>query len=215
MGIPDCVRVGEISSLNYEEGTAKVIYPDKNDAVSKEIPFMWFEYDMPVVGDYVYVVLLNTGVEDGLIIGRYYMDGRQPIEPGAHIWRKEFGEDTFARYNRDTKTFTLKAENIVLEGNVEITGTLEVKETLTIQNDLLVSGDIHTEKELEVKGSLLVEKDLDVKGNANINGMSSDDDTIFVKKNVVVEKDFTVEKETELKKNLHVIGKIEEDGEEV
>lgn len=51
----DTIRVGKISSLNYEKGLARVTYSDRDNSVTKEIPLVspWGEYYMPEVDDYV------------------------------------------------------------------------------------------------------------------------------------------------------------------
>ena len=52
----DIIRVGYISNVNYAEGTAQVVYKDRDNAVSPYLPFTSNEYDPPETDTLVYVV---------------------------------------------------------------------------------------------------------------------------------------------------------------
>ena len=45
------IRVGKISSVDYPSGTVRVVYEDQDDAVTRPIPLLSFEYLMPEVDD--------------------------------------------------------------------------------------------------------------------------------------------------------------------
>ena len=40
----ETVRFGKISSVNYEAGTVRVVYHEKDDCVTSEIPLLSSEY---------------------------------------------------------------------------------------------------------------------------------------------------------------------------
>ena len=56
----DIIRVGYISNVNYAEGTAQVVYKDRDNAVSPYLPFASNEYDPPETDTLVYVVHLPS-----------------------------------------------------------------------------------------------------------------------------------------------------------
>ena len=87
----DFIRVGKISSLNYEKGLARVTYSDRDDAVTKEIPLLtpYGEYYMPEVDDYVYILHMPNGAEAGLILGRYWTKNYTPAEGYQGLRRKD------------------------------------------------------------------------------------------------------------------------------
>ena len=87
----DTIRVGKISSLNYEKGLARVTYSDRDDAVTKEIPLLtpYGEYYMPEVDDYVYILHLPNGSEAGVILGRYWTKNCTPLEGFQGLRRKD------------------------------------------------------------------------------------------------------------------------------
>ena len=64
----ETVRFGKISSVNYEAGTVRVVYHEKDDCVTSEIPLLSFEYMMPEVDDAVLVLHLSNGAEVGVVI---------------------------------------------------------------------------------------------------------------------------------------------------
>lgn len=57
----DIIRVGYISAINYTDGTAQVVYKDRDNAVSPYMPFFSNEFDPPPVETLVYVVHLENG----------------------------------------------------------------------------------------------------------------------------------------------------------
>ena len=57
------IRIGKVSSIDYENGMIRVLYTDRDGAVTKTLPVVTFndEYKMPQVGQYVLVVHLSNG----------------------------------------------------------------------------------------------------------------------------------------------------------
>lgn len=65
-------RVGYVSSIDYENGTCEVNYPDRDDTVTAAAAFLANgEYNMPEVDDMVLVLHLGDSPEDAVILGRY------------------------------------------------------------------------------------------------------------------------------------------------
>ena len=64
----DTIRAGFISAINYEEGTAQVVYKDRDEQVSPYLPFWSNEYNMPDIDTLVYVVHLQNGSTKGMIL---------------------------------------------------------------------------------------------------------------------------------------------------
>lgn len=108
------IRIGQISSVDKAKGMAKVIYNDRDGAVTKMLPLFSFngEYKAPQVGQYVLVVHLSNGTEAGCIMGTYWNEARPPAAPDA-TWRKELGQgngEAFLQYGGGT--LQIKASNI-------------------------------------------------------------------------------------------------------
>ena len=41
------IRLGKISSINYTAGKARVVYEDRDDSVTSELPFLALQYNIP------------------------------------------------------------------------------------------------------------------------------------------------------------------------
>ncbi|MEG2419971.1 MAG: hypothetical protein RSB55_00370 [Oscillospiraceae bacterium] len=135
------IRVGKVSTIDYAAGTVRIVYHDKDDAVTAPIPLLAGEYNMPQVGDQVVVLHLSNGKEAGLVLGRTWSDKHKPAESGAGLYRKELDRVpgvAFLRYKM--AKLTLKAAAIVASGNVEVTGGLTVDGNLTVKGSLTVTG---------------------------------------------------------------------------
>lgn len=116
------IRVGKVSSINYEAGTVKVVYHDRDDEVTREMPMLANGvYEMPKVGDQVYVQHLSNGTEAGVVLGRAWSQKNGPAESGAGLWRKDFRDGGYIRYSGGV--LTIKA-NVVIEGNLDVHGEI-------------------------------------------------------------------------------------------
>ena len=116
----DSIRIGIVSSIDPEKGTAKITFPDRDDIVSRDLPVVvpctledkW--YYMPDVGERVRVLFDPEAPTRGCILGSYYDDVRKPPEhDDANIQYVLFKDNTLVRYDRKLHTMTI---NIPEEG---------------------------------------------------------------------------------------------------
>lgn len=124
--IKNMIRLGKVSSVNHAAGRVKVAFSDKDNIVSTELPYLAFEYNMPKVNDMVVCIFLGNGVSQGFCLGSYYSDFNKPKEAGSDIYYKDFFGEGFMKYDKLTKTLTIKAENIRIEGDLTVDGNLTV-----------------------------------------------------------------------------------------
>ena len=72
------IRIGEVSSVDYSRGTARVVFDDEDSAVSFDLPvlhtntFANKDYALPDVGEDVLCLFLPSGPEEGFILGSFY-----------------------------------------------------------------------------------------------------------------------------------------------
>lgn len=85
----DGIRIGRISAVNYAAGTVRVLYKDKNEEVTKELPMLANEYFMPTVDDMVLVGHLPNGSEAAVVLGRFWSDKNRPPEGRKGLYRKD------------------------------------------------------------------------------------------------------------------------------
>ena len=79
------VRVGRVSSINYEAGTVRVVYLDKSDKTTAELPVFcgMGEYQMPQINDAVLVLHLSNDSSIGIVMGRFWSAKNLSL---IHIW---------------------------------------------------------------------------------------------------------------------------------
>jgi phage baseplate assembly protein gpV len=149
-------RVGKISSINYDNGTARVTYDDQDGNTTPEIPFLAWEYWMPKIGDQVLVTHRQNGAASAVILGPFWYDGNRPQTSGEGIYRKEYANvqgKAGETYNAKTDTFTITAGGCVLTmtgGKLTISAPSGVTidtPTVTVTGDVVAAGvslDNHT-----------------------------------------------------------------------
>lgn len=120
--MPDDIRVGRVSSINYEKGMIKVLYTDKDQSVTKELPVLSMndEYKMPDIGDMVLVLHLSNGSSMGVVMGTFWSNSNKPAESGKGIYRKELGSspgEAYIRYDSSSKTMTIRADTVQIVQN--------------------------------------------------------------------------------------------------
>ena len=113
----DTLRLGKISTINYQNGTARVLYTDRDNAVTAELPLLSFEYRMPSIDDLVLVCHLPNGAAAGIILGPIWNDNNRPPEGREGLYRKEFDKTAgmcFMRY--DGNELKIQAPKLTLVG---------------------------------------------------------------------------------------------------
>lgn len=190
------------TSINYEAGRVRVVYSDRNDAVTDELPLQSFEYDMPHVGDPVYVMHQSNGVAEGVVLSRYFHDNNMPIEYGPHIHRKEYGPDAFMRYDRDKEILTLNFKKIVITGDVLIRGDLKIKGRLEVEDI------VRLEKEFQVDGDALFLKNTQVDGDSLVSGGFEVMGDMLANGDVTAKNNLTVDRNIDTGRNINAVGFI-------
>ena len=134
----DVIRVGIISSVDYEKGFVQVTYPDRENAVSGKLPYFSHFYQMPEVGDKVVVLYLTNGNHEGFVLGKYYHENNLPIKSGKGLFHKPLHKNgAEIRYQEQDDDFAFKAGTIKVEGStINVNGS----EITLSSNALTISG---------------------------------------------------------------------------
>lgn len=117
------IRLGKISAIDYAAGTVRVVYHEKDDAVTAPIPLISSEYFMPEVDDMVMVLHLSNGTEAGVVLGRPWSEKNKPPEGSKGLYRKDLARspgEAMIRYKDGT--MTIKAAKLVIDGTVTVSG---------------------------------------------------------------------------------------------
>jgi len=148
----ETIRHGIVSSINYENCTAQVTFPDREDIVTRDLPILQNKtqddqyYYMPDVGERVYVLMDPVAPSRGVILGSYYDDKRQPIDPDPNKTYISFKDGTVIEYDRADHELYISIPNgsgrsILVHTNgdieVETDGELKIKSAkeITINTD--------------------------------------------------------------------------------
>lgn len=147
----DVVRVGHISAVNHAEGTAQVVYKDRDNSLSPFMPLWSNEWNPPEIDTMVYVIHLQNGGTRGMILVPPYTTGNRPVEGVAGIWRKDFGDGSYIRYDREEKRLDIVSDSVHVEslniaGDLTVDGAIEAKSIKT-------TGNVHVGGNLTVDGS--------------------------------------------------------------
>lgn len=146
----DTIRAGFVSAINYEEGTAQVVYKDRDNEVSPYLPFWSNEYNMPDIDTLVYVVHLQNGSTKGMILIPPFTNKHPPVEGKKGIWRKDFGDGSYLRYDYETLHLDIVTHSVKIQ-------ELEIEGDLTVGGDLTVKGKVDITKNVHIKGHLTVD----------------------------------------------------------
>ena len=129
------IRLGKVSAIDYAAGMVRVVYHEKDDSVTRLIPFISDEYSMPEIGDQVLVLHLSNGAEAGVVLGRPWSGKNVPPEGEKGLYRKDLARtpgEAMIRYKDGT--LTIKAAKVVVDGDLTVTGTI------TSQGDTVAAG---------------------------------------------------------------------------
>lgn len=124
-------RVGRVSKINYEDGTIEVLYTDRDNEVTAELPVLNFgnEYHMPKIDDMVMVMHLSNGCEMGVVLGTFWSGGNPPQESGEGLYRKEYGSkpgEAYTRFKNGAMEF--KADSVIFKTK---SGTVSIEEVIS------------------------------------------------------------------------------------
>ena len=182
----DTNRMGKISAVNYENGTVRVVYHDRDDCVTKEIPMAVFnnEYHMPSVGDHVQVTHMPNGSSQAYVVGDYWNKTHKPPDgAGKGVRRKDFSRSqgkAYWQYNDPEEggdgNFTWNTEGdyaLKSDGEISIKGAGSVKVesdgTVTIKGGSL---------ELQSSGSITITGgNVTITGSVKIDGITFSEHT--------------------------------------
>lgn len=128
------IRLGRISSINYEKGTARVTYEDKGGSTTAELPFSSREYRMPQIGDQVMTAHFTNGGVSGMILGTAWHNNNRPAEGRPGLYRRAYGADpekAYEKYDDGQEEYVQKLTGKVQQESTE-TWQLKVGETILL-----------------------------------------------------------------------------------
>lgn len=114
--LPDLIKIGEVSSVDPEKCTARVVFDDEDSLVSYDLQILQrntyenHDYQMVHPGEDVVCLFLGPGQEDGFIIGSLYAGEIKPPEASLDRRTVVFSDDTRVCYDRQEHKLTVTIE---------------------------------------------------------------------------------------------------------
>lgn len=118
--IKNFIRMGRVSTTNPSKMTVKVIFEDKDNMVSDELPVLVQgssrnrHYWLPDVGEQVCCLMLPNGHNAGICLGSYYSEADPPNADSQDVRRVDFADGSYIQFDRST-------------GNLDINCTGEIR----------------------------------------------------------------------------------------
>ena len=175
--LPDLIKIGEVSSVDPEKCTARVVFDDEDSLVSYDLQILQRntyenqDYQMVHPGEDVVCLFLGPGQEDGFIIGSLYAGEIKPPEASLDRRTVVFSDGTRVCYDRQEHkiTVTIEGTEIVFnrqDGSITVpnavtinctTATVNASSSMTINSpDTHVTGTLTVDKKISGKGGLAV-----------------------------------------------------------
>lgn len=199
------IRVGRVSSVNYEAGMARVTYRDKDETVTSEFAILTNndEYRMPQIGQNVLVSHLSNGSSRGAIIGTLWNQKYVPKETGEQLYRKDLSrrkDAAYIRYSDETGEYLLKVANLHLNGVNETVldgPKLEISANISI---LLESEYLHADvQELLLTGGESGAMNADIQADVRISQEENPFEAVLLKAAVELLENLSIKAGTEVK----------------
>lgn len=135
--LPDLIKIGEVSSVDPEKCTARVVFDDEDSLVSYDLQILQRntyenqDYQMVHPGEDVVCLFLGSGQEDGFIIGSLYAGEIKPPEASLDRRTVVFSDDTRVCYDRQEHKLTVTIEGTEVVFNRQ-DGSITVPNAVTI-----------------------------------------------------------------------------------
>lgn len=124
--IKNLIRIGTISAVNGAACSARVVFDDKDNMVSAELPIITIgskqtkAYWLPEVGTQVLCIFQpnssGSGISKGFVIGAFYSTQDALVESDANARSITFADGSFIRYKDGDIEINAKGK-LVLKGS--------------------------------------------------------------------------------------------------
>lgn len=158
------VRLGNVSSIDYENGMCEVTYPDRDDTVTEMVPMLSNrEYRMPEVDDLVVVLHPGDSPEDAVILGTIWNEKIKPAEGKKKVFRKEYSNEdgkAYRKFDADAKELLdfVDGKKILKAKSLEIkigSATVTISESGSMKVDSPAGIEIKASGELKLSATTL------------------------------------------------------------
>lgn len=151
------LRIGKVSSIDYENGMVQVVYTDKADAVTAKLPYVNYndEYRMPGIGESVLVGHMSNGSSRGVVIGTIWNKKNIPPEHGKGLYRKELSRKqgvAYVRFDEGDGEYLIRMPVVLIHGiertdleGPEVNIAANIRSSLESPEHTAIVGNVHIE----------------------------------------------------------------------
>lgn len=125
MDVKNLIRFGKVSEVIPERCACRVVFEDRDNLVSAELPILQSSclqnafYTLPDVNDSVVCLMTpnDTQGNSGFVLGSFFTEKNLPPAQNQEISMIRFGDGTTIQYNRESHALTVNCKgNITLKG---------------------------------------------------------------------------------------------------
>lgn len=131
--LKNIIRIGEVSSVNAGNCSARVSYSDRNNTVSAELPIITRgsknnkDYWLPDVGEQVLCIFLPNGknLTEGFILGTHFSGKDKPVVNDRNKYQIQYADGSKLEYDRAEHKLNIDIKgdiDIIASGNIKING---------------------------------------------------------------------------------------------
>ena len=173
----DAIRIGKISSINPEKGTAQVTFEDRDGIVSRDLPLNFMKtlhdyyYCMPDVGERVRCFFDPEAPSRGYILGSFPADTREPPIKSKDKTYTLYKDGTLVEYDRALHTLTItipeggaQSIDIFAESDINVmtNGNVNVKAAKDITVESAQNIEIEAAENIDIKAAMNINITADV-----------------------------------------------------
>jgi phage baseplate assembly protein V len=147
--LENLIRLGRVSSVNAAEATVRVVFEDRDNMVSHDLPVIVAntlknkDYYMPDIGESVVCIFLPNGISRGFVLGAVYSEVDRPAVSSPEKRQIRFADGAVVEYDRQTRTMTVNTSgkvNITAAQGISITGNVSVSGNIHASGSIIDSG---------------------------------------------------------------------------
>nr|DAT14561.1 MAG TPA: type VI secretion protein [Bacteriophage sp.] len=125
----DVIRIGKVSSVDYEKGMISVYYEDRTAMVTSTMPVLSNgRYKMPKVGESILVAHLSNGTNAAVVLGTVFNDANVPKSSGQNVYYEELSDNTMISSDGTDITLTAVVGSINVSTLINLVKRVETLE---------------------------------------------------------------------------------------
>lgn len=199
------IKIGEVSSVNPANGTARVMFADEDEVVSHDLQVLQRntiknqDYAMPDIGEDVVCLFLPCGSEDGFILGSVYAGEITPPESDGNKRTVVFADGTKISYDRANHILSATIRGTEEEDGTSIVATRENVNVVCSGTADIQAGTVNaTANSATVKASTI-----NLTGDVTITGKLSVSGDVTAQSNITATGDVIAMSKTSLGTHTH------------